>query len=566
MKCELCLKEFSSLSNLTKHFQFCKNIGEYTLKDYYDSFLTQNPSPKCHCGNDVPFRSIASGYQKYCSVSCCNKDPERKERIKNTNIKKYGGPAPMCDPLIFKKSQDTLMINWKVSSPMKNLEIKTKHDITVRDHFNCNNVSQSEEIKNLKKDKSRSAYGTDFVFQSEVVKNKIRDTNIKRHGKSNPMQCDLIVSKMKNTTHKNFYNFLVTSDRLGNSAPLFSEFEYVGDMYHEYKFKCKKCGNEFIDRIDCGKEPRCLKCNPINYMGMENEIFDFISSIYSGPVIRSTYKIIPPKQIDMYFPDKKIAIEFNGLYWHSITALPDKKYHINKSNGCLEKGIFLVQIFEDEWIFKKEIVCSRLKNLFGINTENRIYGRDCTIKEISNDDKNAFLIKNHIQGSDISSIRLGAFYNEELVSVMTFSKSSISKGGVADELTWELNRFCSKLDTSVIGVASKLLKYFTKNFEWTNIFSYADRRWSNGNLYQKLGFSSDGETGPNYWYISGSKRYHRFNFRKDVLKSKLKIYDENLSESELMILNKFDKIYDCGSYKFIMTKKLSDNPIIQNKI
>jgi len=561
MRCQLCLKEFDAWYKLSQHLNRCeKNKNPiYTSETYYIKFLNSNPVLRCSCGKDLKFVSLEKGYKRYCSIQCCNKDPKRKLAIRNTNIKKYGGPAPLCDSKIFQKFKNTCINIYGCDSPMKSDIVKSKHVQTTLDHYGCKNISQSEDIKNIKKQKSIISYGTEYIFQSEVVKDIIKNTNLSKYGTENPMQNLSIIQKMKDSRHKKFFDFLIKSDRLGDAEPLFEENEYSNNNNHEYHFKCKKCGIEFIDRIDCGKVPRCLKCNPIDYMGIENEIVDFISSIYNGKIIRSTYKIIPPKQIDIYIPDLKIAIEVDGLYWHSYSIISDKNYHISKSDNCLKQGIALFHIFEDEWINKKNIVCSRLKSIFNNKSLHRIHARKCIIKKIDNNEKNEFLEKNHIQGSDISSIRLGAFYNNELVSVMTFSKPNISKGGISNNDTWELNRFCNKLDYSVVGIASKLLTYFTRNYQWHKIFSYADRRWSNGNLYRKLGFLLEGETGPNYWYIIGSVRYHRYNFRKNILKSKLKIYDKNLSESQLMKLNKIDKIYDCGSYKFSMLNNSIDS-------
>ena len=148
MKCELCSKEFVNLSNLTKHFQFCKNKNEFVAKDYYDKFLTSNPSPKCYCGNDIPFKNLSAGYSKYCSLTCCNKDPDRKNKIRNTNIERFGGPAPLCDPEILSKARHTLEEKWGVTAPTKHPDIMTKIKETTMKRYQCINVSQSEtELK-----------------------------------------------------------------------------------------------------------------------------------------------------------------------------------------------------------------------------------------------------------------------------------------------------------------------------------------------------------------------------------------------------------------------------------
>jgi hypothetical protein len=251
--------------------------------------------------------------------------------------------------------------------------------------------------------------------------------------------------------------------------------------------------------------------------------------------------------LDIYVDSHKIAFEFDGLYWHSELYKPSN-YHLNKTELCEEKGIKLIHVFEDEWMFKKDIVKSRIKNLFGLN-ENKIYARKCIIKVVNKDNKKTFLDDNHIQGTVGSNINLGLYYNDELVSLMTFGKGRIAMGG--DSNQYELIRFCNKLNTNVVGGASKLLKHFIKTYNPNEIISYADRRWSQGDLYQKLGFDFMGTTKPNYWYTKDYRtREHRFNYRKDVLVSKG--YNSDKTEFEIMNELGYERIWDCASFKFEM--------------
>jgi len=217
---------------------------------------------------------------------------------------------------------------------------------------------------------------------------------------------------------------------------------------------------------------------------------------------------------------------------------------------CESKEYRLITIFSDEWISNRSIVEKSLLHILKMDISKRIYARKCNIKEITNDITNRFINDNHIQGTSVSSIRLGAFYEEELVGVMTFSKPSISKGSYNQEGIWELSRFCTSCN--VVGLASKMVKHFSRNYKWSVIFSYADRRWSIGNMYRAIGMDFVGYTSPNYWYFRGNKRYHRFNFRKNVLKDKIDLFNENISEWENMKLNGWDRIWDCGNLKFEM--------------
>jgi len=295
---------------------------------------------------------------------------------------------------------------------------------------------------------------------------------------------------------------------------------------------------------------RCPICN-CGKSAPETEIYSFIKENFKDAK-NNVRGIIPPFELDTIIPSKKTAIEYCGLYWHSELKGKDNKYHINKLDRCSKTGYTLITIFEDEWINKKDIVEKRLLYKLGKFAGKKVYARNCTILEIDSKLKDEFLDKYHIQGKDRSSIKLGAYFEDNLVAVMTFHRGSIAKGSKLKENTYELNRFCSDYNYNVVGIASKLFKYFTKNYNPTEIYSYADRRWNTGESYKNLGFKLDSISKPNYWYITGVyKRAHRFNFRKSELRNKLKIFDPNISEWENMKKNKFDRIWDCGNIKFI---------------
>ena len=289
----------------------------------------------------------------------------------------------------------------------------------------------------------------------------------------------------------------------------------------------------------------CPKCG-LSYDKSENEVKEFIKSI-NIDIIENSRKIISPLELDIFIPLYNIAIEFDGLYWHSELYKPSN-YHLNKTELCEKEGIQLIHIFEDEWLFKKDIVKSRLLNIFGL-TKNKIYGRKTIIKEVSPKESKEFLDFNHIQGNVNSSIKLGLYHNNELVSIMTFGKGRIAMGGNSNQ--YELLRFCNKLNTNVIGGADKLLKHFIKTYEPKEIISYADRRWSQGGLYQKLNFINTHNSQPNYHYIINNKRKYRFGFRKNILVKQG--YDSNKTEHQIMLDRKIYRIYDCGTMVYKKT-------------
>ena len=183
--------------------------------------------------------------------------------------------------------------------------------------------------------------------------------------------------------------------------------------------------------------------------------------------------------------------------------------------------------------------------------KERIYARKCVIKNIDRKQAKEFIENYHIQGYVEANIKLGAFYEDELVAVMTFTKPSLSKGMKTTANRMELSRFCSS--KSVIGIASKFLSYFQGRYpHHKEIYSFADRRWSEGNVYEKIGMKRISYTEPNYFYFRKpeNKRYHRFNFRKDVLREKLERFDSDKTEYENMLENGWYRIWDCGNIKY----------------
>lgn len=261
--------------------------------------------------------------------------------------------------------------------------------------------------------------------------------------------------------------------------------------------------------------------------------------------------IISPKELDIYIPSKKIAIEYNGLRWHSELFNNDAiSAQLSKTNDCNKKGIRLIHIFEDEWLEKPQIVKSIIRNILG-KTVNRLYARQCEVRDVDSSTAMQFLDDNHIQGRCKARYHYGLFYNDELVSLMTFGKTRQQRKYNEDyDNTWELLRFCNKLDTTVVGGASKLLKHFIKKVFPHRIITYADKRWSIGKLYETLGFTHTHDSKPNYFYAIGQHRENRFKYRKGELVKQG--FGTDKSEHEIMLERGIPRIYDCGTMAFEM--------------
>jgi hypothetical protein len=472
------------------------------------------------CGIEKSKKTILEKY----GVDNVFKSKEIKDKIKKTNIKKYG-----------------------VKSPIQNKDIREKIEKTNIKRFGCKNVFSNREIMGNALNKRD--------YKSSFEKSK--KTCLKKYGVDNYFKSDLSKNKLKTYKKEQIVNGIFDGIRLKNKViPLFKEEDYI-DVQSKYRFKCCTCDNDFIDNLDDGKLPRCPNCFPyIINSKFEYEILDFLKTVTNKEIVRGNRKLLNGLELDFYIPELKLAIEFDGLYYHSeITGGKDKNYHLNKLNICETLGIKLIHIFEDEWRYKKNIVKSRLQSILNCKV-NSVYARKCIVKEIDSNTANIFLEDNHLQGKDNSKIKLGLYHNDELLSTMTFGSLRIALGNENKKDAYEMYRFCSKMNTNVVGAAGKLLKYFVDNYKPEKIISYADRRWSNGNLYEKLGFKLLNKTKPNYFYTKDHyKKHHRFSFRKNILNKKLEKFDPSLSEWENMQLNGYDRIWDCGNLKYELTAK-----------
>lgn len=286
----------------------------------------------------------------------------------------------------------------------------------------------------------------------------------------------------------------------------------------------------------------------------EQEIYNFINEKYEHEVLHNVRGILSDnKELDIYIPDKKIAIEYDGMLWHSEKYTDDKNYHLNKLEECNKLGIKLINVFENEYLSNKELVLKKISYILGTShLKEKIMARKCIVKEITKDVAEEFLDKNHIQGFVGSTIYLGLFYNDKLMSVMTFLRKR--KG----EDKWELTRFASDNDYIVNGGSGKLLHYFIKQNDPSEVSSFADRRWTMdkySNLYTKLGFKLDNILKPDYHYTNGQKSFiHKFNFRKQILHRKYGL-PLCMTEHEMSQKLGYNRIWNCGLFKYVLKLK-----------
>ena len=306
----------------------------------------------------------------------------------------------------------------------------------------------------------------------------------------------------------------------------------------------KDCGHDgdyWLSNLVQGRGYACKVCNPSGVSDIERQIQELIRNNYDKEILLNDRSLIKPKEIDIVLPDIKLAFEINGAYWHTEERVGDS--HLAKTNALCDLGYQLIHIYDYDWIYNKEIVKSRILQLLG--KSYKLYARNTEVKEISF--PREFLNENHIQGAGApSSINLGLFFKEELVAVMTFGKPRFSK-----EADYELLRFATLTGISVVGGASKLLKYFTNKYTGT-IISYAARDWSAGKLYTTLGFTHSHNTAPGYSYYKNSHKLSRYKCQKQKLKELFpEYYEPTKTEGQIMKEAGYNKVLDSGNMVFI---------------
>lgn len=272
-------------------------------------------------------------------------------------------------------------------------------------------------------------------------------------------------------------------------------------------------------------------------------------------VVTRDRQLLDGKEIDIYLPDYKIGIEYNGNYWHSY-PVKDMKYHQDKSIQAAKIGIRLIHIFEYEW--KDSKIQEKIKNyLYDIvksDSIDRIYARNTVVSEISPAEQYKFQDKYHLQGRATASIHLGIYCDadkdkKDLLGIMTFGKPRFNS-----QYEYELVRMCFKPKVSVVGGAQKMFKHFLDMYKPKQILTYSDISKFTGGVYKQMGMRAVQDnpmTVPNYVWV----RPQDSSFLNRYQTTKQKLVDSGLgsddqTENDIMTWSGYVKVYDCGQLKY----------------
>ena len=540
-------------------------IKNYTLSDIkcpqcdkYRSIDRNNLFKTCGSKECTEANRKQTNMLKYGNT---NVSKSTREKAKQTTIEKFGVENAMQCETVKDKLKQSNIEKFGQDNYFKTDKFKDDLKQSNLDKHQVEYYVQSDEFKEKYKQTISDKYGLDHYSQSDDFKEKYKHTvQNKYDGLNHYSQTDEFKEKYKNTMMIKYGSLSFNSKHVENRELLTKDFieenfinNKIVDLYEFMKFyniQSKSTVYKKLLELD-------IEYNTSNQSLYEQEIVEWLNSqnIRVETHVRSLIK----NEIDIYLPDYNVGIEFNGLYWHSfgLNNVSENqgnrsfqyKRHLEKTEAFekLSKNHQLFQIFENEWVdqTKQNIWKSIILNRLGL-FKTKIFARKCVIKLVDNNESNMFCYNNHIQGIRNSSINIGLYCDNELVSLMTFGK-------MPNKNDYELFRFCNKIDYIVVGAASKLLKYFEQNYNYDNLISYANRRWSKGNLYNVLQFDLVNISKPNKFIIlkNSMKLQSRMMWQKHKLEDKLEIYNKEHSADINIINNNHRIIWDSGNYSFI---------------
>ena len=498
------------------------------VRDKIDDTCIERYGSRSCFGNAEIRKKAAATYESRTGYALPQQDPAVQESISETNRVRYGVNRPMQSEDIQAKAIKHNLEVWGAENPMQSAQIREKSRQTWLENYGVDNPMKSPEIRDRNAASFRSKHGVDYYMQTRDAKlNIIHD----------PSKVDNLIEFRSDP-----YSFVAKN--FPNRLPSLKELNMILGT---------TSADQIIKDLGCDDLVRYVR----SYY--EQGIVDLLN-ILSVNFKTNDHFQIRPYELDFYLDDHKFAIECDPTVTHNSSISDpwgaDPKspsYHKMKTDMCEDRGIFLFHIFGYEWTHKREIIESMIKNILG-KCDQKIYARKCVVKEVDSNTATKFLNANHRQGAAGASVRLGLYYQGELVSLMTFGKMRNTIGTSKNEDLsdcWELVRFCSKLNTSVVGGASKLFKYFVRAYNPVRIRSFSDRAHTRGTLYQKLGFTELRRSDPGYVWVDlyTDRAYNRYNTQKQNIKKFLHDDTLDLSKSEKQIMEEHDfvQVFDCGT-------------------
>jgi hypothetical protein len=460
---------------------------------------------------------------------------EFKSKVKDTNLERYGEKDFLKSPEVRERIRQTNIIKYGVESPAASKEVKEKIKKTNVERYGAKNTFASKEIQEKIRDSNYKKYGVEKAASSPQIRKKIVKTNLIKYGFENASCSEEVKNKLKKTNLEKYgFECSLSCPQVRKKATQ-TNIEKYGTPYPVHKFgKTQESIRSWLNSYD----------------------FNF----------NSDATVLEGKELDLYDIGQKFAIEYCGLYWHNENS-PEprtRSYHYDKWRRCRDKGIQLLTIFDDEWKSKNEIIKSVILSKLGV-FERRIHARKCRVDAISKDRMKSFCDIYHIQGGNrLSKVCFGLFHEEELVGVVDLGRHHRKK----EKYSVVLTRLCFKAGVQVVGGAGKLFKACTA---WCSdngiksIVSWSDNRYSDGAIYNKLGFKLIEELPPDYYYVNIKNPKRRLS--KQSQSKRNSQCPKEMTELEWANARGLSRIWDCGKarweYTFVNQVSTPQKPIQQ---
>ena len=518
----------------------------------------------CRC---VIQKRKQTNLEKY-GVEFAQQASEIKDRTKQTNLEKYGTTCSLHSPEVREKTKQTNLDRYGVEWALQSSDVQEKRKQTNLEKYGVENVWQSDEVKETIKQTNLERYGVEHGLQSPEIRSKGVKTNLEKYGVDHSSKFQEIQDKKSQTNILRYGSKCALQSSVVQEKSKQTNLEKYG-VEHPSQQQMPIESLEILQ--DKQQLEELLKTNTFWNIGKLLEASDCTVARYANshglesPNIRSqpeleiseflrkngiafsqnTRKVISPKELDFHLPEHNLAIEFDGLYWHS-SKFVDKNYHAEKTAACQKQGIQLLHIFEDEWENSSSVLKKKILHLCGKTPTIVTGARKLVIAEATKSEITSFVNENHVQGVPLVVTHyLKITYNGEIVAVVLLKK-------IANNIV-DMIRFCTNQSGTYPGLMSKVVSYVKKQYNYAELVTFADLRYSYGDVYLKSGFTEVNRLKPDYFYVIGDKREHKFNLRKDRIEKRFGITAEGKTEYQMAAEAGIVRIYDCGKIKYSMT-------------
>ena len=490
--------------------------------------LEQPPTCKYpKCNNSCFWVKTRNHYTFFCCTSCSNKYHneylQKHEKIKTSMIEKYG-----------------------VDNAMKVDAFKQKQQCTTEIRYGVPNISLSPSVINEKEERYQQLHGVTNPRKNPTIKARIRQTLKERYNTDNYLK---IIDKKK------LNQLLFQRDNPSQRHITIESLTHLNDpqWLYDQHIVLQRTVTDIAQELGVFCSTVCYKIaqhnieiQQHNTSQPQRDIIKMIQGLCpSEQILINDRSVIEPYELDILLPNKHVAIEYCGLYWHcDAHNRITKDYHYKKFAMCEKKGIQLLTVFEDEWLFNREKVSKMIAHKLGCLVQRSVNARDTFVDPIDFCEWKAFFDDTHIQSAP-PKVGIHEVYglreqNGTLVACCAVMKRNKE---------YEIVRYST--NANVRGGFSKLLSYIKQHLPPTStLVTFADLRHSNGKMYTNVGFTLTSRLPPDYSYVEGFRRVHKSKYRHKYLQGKLEHYDPNVSENDNTKRNKVFKIFNCGLYKF----------------